>query len=201
MTEGGVTLLAGSDAGILPGLVPGLELHRELELLVNGGLTPFEALRAATQSPGEYLARRDEPALGQVVVGRRADLLLVDRNPLMDIAATREIHGVMVRGRFLSRAVLDSLLADVSAKNLRTAVFVERVMEGTSLEEAAFADSVLTTTGRPAFEMAPAVMLAITLVEADRQADAITVLEATVRAYPDAYFPGCVLERARQFGR
>jgi hypothetical protein len=199
MTEGDVTLLAGTDAGILPGLVPGLELHRELELLVDGGLTPFEALRAATRSPGEYLARRDELAFGQVVVGERADLLLLDRNPLMDIAATREIHGVIVRGRFLSRAALDSLLANVSARNLRTAVFVERV-EGTALEAAAFADSVLTTTGRPAFEMAPAVMLAVTLVEADRQADAITVLEATALAYPDAYLPGYVLERARQLG-
>lgn len=102
--EAGVPLFTGTDASA-PGAVPGFSLHRELADLVQAGLTPFEALRAATATPGEWLTRlgRDTPA-GRIAEGRRADLVLVKRNPLEDVAALRSLEGLVVRGRWIDLA-------------------------------------------------------------------------------------------------
>ena len=97
--DAGTRLLVGTDA-LNTGTVPGTSAHDELALLVRAGLTPYEALRAATANAGEFLQRAD---LGTVAVGKQADLLLLDANPLNDIANTRRIAGVMVRGRWLGR--------------------------------------------------------------------------------------------------
>jgi imidazolonepropionase-like amidohydrolase len=94
--EAGVVILAGSDTQ--SGVLPGAGLHRELALLVEAGLTPAEALRAATLSPARFLERSDDPDLGQVREGRRADLLLVEGDPTRDIAATSRIRAVIQGG-------------------------------------------------------------------------------------------------------
>ncbi|MFN2566388.1 MAG: amidohydrolase family protein [Gemmatimonadaceae bacterium] len=98
--DAGAGLLIGTDA-LNTGTVPGTSAHDELALLVRAGLTPYEALRAATANAGAFLQRAD---LGTVAVGKQADLLLLDANPLENIENTRRIAGVMVRGRWLSRA-------------------------------------------------------------------------------------------------
>ncbi|WP_164963634.1 amidohydrolase family protein [Rubrivivax sp. JA1026] len=85
--EGGVEILAGSDAPN-PGTAHGASLHHELELLVRAGLTPVQALRAATAAPAARFALGDR---GRIAPGRRADLLLVDGDPTADIRATRAI--------------------------------------------------------------------------------------------------------------
>ena len=90
----GVPLLAGTDAGN-PGTAHGAALHLELELLVTAGLTPLEALRAATSVPAQRFALTDR---GRVVRGARADLLLVEGDPTSDIRATRAIRGVWKAG-------------------------------------------------------------------------------------------------------
>lgn len=90
-----VRLLAGSDAPN-PGSAPGIGLHHELELLVEFGLTPVEALRAATVNAAEFLGRG---RAGAVVVGNEADVVLLRENPLEDIRRTREVAGVVLRGR------------------------------------------------------------------------------------------------------
>jgi imidazolonepropionase-like amidohydrolase len=105
----GVRMMAGTDAPI-PGVLPGFSLHDELRLLVAAGLTPYQALRTATANPAEFLGRSHE--FGIVTVGARADLLLLDSNPLLDVAnATRRI-GVMVRGRWLTENQVRAMLAE-----------------------------------------------------------------------------------------
>ena len=97
----GVRMLAGTDTP-LPGLYPGKSLIDELELLVVAGLTPYDALATATRNAGEFFATVVGSAVhfGTVTVGSRADLLLVDANPLERIAALRNPRGVMVRGQW-----------------------------------------------------------------------------------------------------
>jgi len=94
----GVTLVAGTDARGIPQLPPATSLHRELQLLRESGLSPYEVIRAATVAPAMFL--RKENDFGTVAVGRRADLLLVDRNPLEDLATLKTPLGVMARGRW-----------------------------------------------------------------------------------------------------
>jgi len=108
----GVPLLAGTDAP-MPGVYPGFALQDELGLLVDAGLSPAEALRAATLAPARFLGLAGE--IGSVEVGRRADLVLLDANPLQDIRNTRRIHAVLLGGRLLRRADLDEPLRAAAA--------------------------------------------------------------------------------------
>jgi len=104
----GVPILAGTDAPML-GVYPGYSLHDELELLVDSGFTPTEALRAATLGPAEFLGIAEG---GTVATGKQADLVLLDADPLRDVRNTRRIDTVVLYGRLLRRAALDRLLAD-----------------------------------------------------------------------------------------
>lgn len=108
MTDLGVTILAGTDvAG--PTLVPGFSLHDELELLVTGGrLTPREALAAATINPARVLGLPNPANL--IAPNQPADLVLLDRDPLIDIRATRSVRAVAAAGRLYDRPALDRLL-------------------------------------------------------------------------------------------
>jgi imidazolonepropionase-like amidohydrolase len=110
----GVPFLAGTDTTAGVYVFPGFSLHDELGLLVKAGFTPAEALRSATLLPAEYLAMSDR--LGRVEKGKLADLVLLDANPLDDIANTRRIHAVVANGRFFPRADLDALLRGVEAR-------------------------------------------------------------------------------------
>jgi imidazolonepropionase-like amidohydrolase len=110
----GVLILAGTDAGFLNSYdYPGRGLHDELGHLVRAGLTPLQALQASTINGARFLGR--ESRHGTLERGRASDLVILDGNPLADITATRRIHGVVVRGRYLDRAALDAMLARVSA--------------------------------------------------------------------------------------
>ena len=112
----GVPLLAGSDSPQLF-MTPGFGVHRELDAMVRAGLTPWQALAAATRSPAAYLGQSKE--FGTVAVGTRADLVLVDANPLANLAVLRQPRGVMARGRWYDRAALDAGLAKIEAKHKR----------------------------------------------------------------------------------
>lgn len=96
--EKGGKLMAGSDT-ILPGLVPGYALHRELKEMVDAGLTPFAALQTATTRPFEFLGEIN--TAGTIDVGKRSDLVLVDENPLKDISGASKVSGVLMRGRWI----------------------------------------------------------------------------------------------------
>lgn len=110
MQKGGVKVLAGTDTAA-PYIFPGFSLHEELALLVKAGLTPTEALRAATRNPAEFLGTLDSQ--GAIAVGQNADLVLLDANPLDNIYNTQQIRAVILRGSLLDRAALNQLLAGV----------------------------------------------------------------------------------------
>ena len=110
----GMRFLAGTDMGSLIGVYPGAGLRQELALLVRDvGLTPLEALRSATTAPAAFFGVERE--IGTVAQGMAADLVLLDADPLADVANLRRIRAVMVRGRLLERADLDSVLAAVAS--------------------------------------------------------------------------------------
>ena len=115
LREAGMRIIAGTDAGFLNSFnYPGIGLHDELEIFVNGGLTPLQALQAATLAGPAFLGKSD--AYGAVTAGRVADLAILDRNPVEDIRATRAIRGVVLHGRHLNRAALDGLLETARAR-------------------------------------------------------------------------------------
>ena len=110
----GVPILTGTDTGV-DGSLPE-HIHRELELLVGAGLSPYEALRAATSNARLSVTRMGvADAFGEVAVGQRADLVLLASNPMKDVSATRQRLGVMSRGRWYPQTELDRLVAEVVA--------------------------------------------------------------------------------------
>lgn len=102
-----IPFLAGTDAPAGYDLVPGTSIHRELQLFVRAGLTPLEALQTATLNPAKFYGETD--AWGTVAQGKRADLVVLARNPLADIANTRSVVAVVSDGRYFSPAALDSM--------------------------------------------------------------------------------------------
>lgn len=103
--DAGAGLLLGSDAPQVFN-VPGFAIHHELAYLVASGLTPYEALSTGTTAVAEYLGSNT----GTVAVGKDADLVLLDADPLDDISNTRRIHGVMLRGTWYSATELNDRL-------------------------------------------------------------------------------------------
>jgi imidazolonepropionase-like amidohydrolase len=112
--QAGVPIVVGTDTGV-SGVIPGFAVHDELSMLVEAGLTPQEALGSATRLPAVWLGIDSE--VGTVEIGKRADLILLDANPLINIANTRKIGGVFVNGRWLDRSSLQAMLADLSKRN------------------------------------------------------------------------------------
>jgi Amidohydrolase family len=112
MAQSGVGILTGCDT-----MIAGFCIHDELEAMVRGGMTPLAALRAATSNPARYFGISE--TAGSIAAGRRADLVLLDRNPLNEISNVRHIRAVVSAGRFLNRDALDNLLT--RAKSFRLA--------------------------------------------------------------------------------
>jgi imidazolonepropionase-like amidohydrolase len=115
LAEAGVPIIAGTDAGFLNSFnYPGFGLHDEIGLFVEKGLTPARALASATRAGPAWFGWLDR--YGAVKPGMAADLVLLSKNPLDDIAATRAIDTVVMRGEVLDRVALDKMLADTRAK-------------------------------------------------------------------------------------
>jgi len=112
MYRAGVGILAGTDA-MNPYVLPGFSLHDELALLVEAGLPPMAALQAATINAARFMGQADRR--GTIEVGKVADLVLLDRDPLADIHNSVSIRAVILGGKFMSRASLDAMLAEVEA--------------------------------------------------------------------------------------
>lgn len=108
LQDSGGKLIAGSDTPEWFHLY-GFGLHRELGAMVRAGLTPYQALVTATRNPADYLGASAH--WGTIEPGKRADLVLVNGNPLEDIANTARIRGVAIGGRWLDRATLDEMIA------------------------------------------------------------------------------------------
>ena len=115
LQQAGVPIMAGTDAGFLNSFnYPGAGLHDELALFVEEGLTPAQALTAATRASPAWFGRLDR--YGAVAPGKAADIVLLERNPLEDIDAIRAIDTVILRGKVHDRHALDELLAEARAK-------------------------------------------------------------------------------------
>ena len=112
MNEAGVLILMGTDAPQLFS-VPGFSIHRELPKMVAAGMTPYEIIETGTKNVGLYF--RDNDNFGTVEAGKRADLILVDSNPILDVANIQYHSGVMVRGQWLSKEMIDKKLAEIEA--------------------------------------------------------------------------------------
>jgi hypothetical protein len=114
LSDAGVPLLTGTDSPFIPGMMPGSSEHDDLRDLVAAGLTPYQALSAATRAPGEFVKQTVPGAapFGVVAPGMRADLVLARDNPLMQMETLRTPLGVMAHGRWYDAAALAKMLDD-----------------------------------------------------------------------------------------
>ncbi|GBC83114.1 Adenine deaminase [bacterium HR10] len=110
--RGGVRILFGTDAP-QQFSVPGFSIHREIPVMLECGLTPYEILQTATRNVGEYFRHKDR--FGTIEVGARADLILVKGNPLSDLGHLKHLAGVMVRGRWIAEAEIQQRLERLAA--------------------------------------------------------------------------------------
>ena len=110
LEDGGVPILSGTDASDV-GPVAGFGLHHELQEFVNDGLTPYQALLTATVNPARYFRQSEQ--WGTIEPGKRADLLLLDANPLENIGNTKKIAGIVLHGEWFDRTGLRSSLEKV----------------------------------------------------------------------------------------
>jgi imidazolonepropionase-like amidohydrolase len=114
LSDAGAGILLGSDAPQLYS-VPGFSILREMEAMAASGMSPEAILRAGTATVGEFFSDKD--TFGMIAPGHRADLILLDENPLEDISNMRMIAGVMVRGMWLSREEIKARLAGIEERN------------------------------------------------------------------------------------
>lgn len=111
MQSAGVRIMAGTDIAA-PNVFPGSSLHEDLAFLVQAGLSPMQALQAATKNPAEFLGKLQTQ--GTIEPGKSADLVLLDANPFDDIHNTQKIRAVFLKGKFLDRNALDAMLNRVA---------------------------------------------------------------------------------------
>ena len=113
IVDSGGFIMAGSDGpGGLMGY--GWTLHRELEMLVDAGLSPYQALESATTVPARYLKASEQ--WGSIAPGKRADLLVLKANPLTDIRNTTTVQRVAIGGRWIDRAEMDRMIRDAGVR-------------------------------------------------------------------------------------
>jgi imidazolonepropionase-like amidohydrolase len=114
LNDGGVKILLGSDAPQRFS-VPGFSIHREMKRMADAGMKPYDILRSGTYNVGLYLKEKDN--FGTIEVGKRADLILLNANPLEDISNIARRSGVMVRGRWLSEREIQMRLGQIAASH------------------------------------------------------------------------------------
>lgn len=108
--DGGVRILLGTDSPQIFS-VPGFSIHREMKLYTEVGMTPYDVLATGTRVAGEFLSGD----FGKVEVGQRADLLLLEANPLEDVANVSKRAGVMVNGKFITEDAIQKRLQEIQA--------------------------------------------------------------------------------------
>jgi len=187
MHKAGVKFIAGTDLAN-PYCFPGFSLHDELSLLVQAGLTPLEALQTATYNAAEFLGQLD--SLGTVAVGKVADLVLLDANPLEDINNTRKISAVVVGGKYYpgtsldemlkrietlagQKSIAETLLQTINKKDLQSAIKQYHELKTTQFDYYDFRESELNTLGYQFLRM-------------NKIMEAIEIFKLNVEAYPQS---------------
>jgi len=111
LQDGGARILLGSDAPQQFN-VPGFSIHREMRRMADAGINAYEIVKSGTANVGQYFKAQD--SFGTIAVGQRADLILVDANPLENVSNMEKRSGVMVRGRWLPASEIDAALAKIA---------------------------------------------------------------------------------------
>ena len=109
---GGVRVLLGSDAPQQFN-VPGFSIHREMQRMADAGMSTYEIVKSGTANVGEYFKPKDQ--FGTIAVGQRADLIIVDANPLENVGNMEKRSGVMLRGRWMPQSEIDKRLAQIAS--------------------------------------------------------------------------------------
>ncbi len=188
MQKSGVGILAGTDTAN-PFCFPGFSLHDELGLLVRAGLTPLEALQAATLNPARFQGR--EKDLGTIEQGKMADLVVLDANPLDDIANTKKISAVVSSGKLYSRATLDQMLAKVEAvanrKPIGEVLFKTIQEKGIDAALKQYRELKASQPDAYDFEENEFIGLGYGLLSRKKFTEAIEIFKLSVEAYPQSY--------------
>lgn len=180
--DANVKMLAGTDVYAF-GLIPGISLHQELEKMVNAGLTPYQALETATKNPGEFFKTN----FGTIKVGNKAELILVDGNPLENISNLQRRSGVMVHGKWMPQAKLDSMTNEVAASFATGQKFIN-LIRNNNVETAVQNYHTTQKAGVPAFAAQSYAFNALgrQLLGENNAKSAIEVFKLNVEAYPNS---------------
>ena len=188
MEQAGVEILAGTDT-LNPYCLPGFSLHDELGLLVQSGLTSMQALQAATLNPARFMGREND--LGTVATGKIADLVLLDANPLEDIANTKKISAVVFGGKFFSRAALDEMLTKIEALASRLSIgdVLLKTIEEQNVDAAIKQYHELKTAQPTTYDFGENALddLAERLEEMKKSKEALRILELNTQENPSSY--------------
>lgn len=188
MQRAGVRLLAGTDV-LNPYCYPGFSLHDELELFVEAGLTPLQALRTATLHPAEFLKRRAD--LGSLEAGKLADMVVLRDNPLESIKATRSIEGVVSGGRWHGRKELNEMLAGAEARSSKLSISdaLRPVLEEHGIETAVRRYRKLRETAADEYDLREPALnsFGYELLAERRLADAIEIFKLNVEFFPESF--------------
>lgn len=188
MEKSGVGILAGTDTQN-PYTFYGFSLHDELGYLVQAGLTPMQALQAATLNPARFFGK--EADLGTVEKGKIADLVLLDANPLDAIANTRKIDAVVFDGRVYNRAALDAMLDKVAALAARPLIgrVLFKTIQEKGIDAAVEQYHALQATQPDAYDFSENefIGLGYQLLRMKKIKEAIAIFKLSVEAYPHSY--------------
>lgn len=190
LSQAGVPLLAGSDTPIT-GMLPGESLDQDLEQLVAAGLTPYQALAAATRTPGQFIHRFVPGAeeFGTIEPGKRADLVLLAGNPLADIHNVRRPLGVMARGRWFEARELQAWVEKPVAGYDRVMLLENRFQETLKARGALAAIRQYKARLHPEDRLPEAFVnsLGYRMVAAQKPDDAIAIFTLNTELYPDSW--------------
>lgn len=181
----GVPILPGTDSPF-DLVVQGFSLHDELTEFVRAGMTPLEALRAATLAPARAWKLDDA---GSLAPGKHADLVLVARDPRADLAALRDVEGIVLAGKWIPRETLAAELARIEARQARRAPWVERIGQALDDGDLAAVSKAYAEAGPEAPALASFVErglndLGFNLLRSQRLSEARTVLARNVELFP-----------------
>jgi len=189
LSEAGVPLLTGTDSPA--GLIPGTSVDDDLDQLVGAGLSPFQALSAATHTAGQFIHQYVPEAeeFGTITPGKSADLVMLAANPLVDVRNARKPLGVMVRGRWFERRELQTLV-EKPVPGYKQIVALEAVFQH-SLSERGAAEAIRGfETNSQASEKLPesfANALGYQMINAKKLKDAIALFIFNTEQYPESW--------------